>query len=109
MLKVYTSNMDYNGIDRLDITVKTGDLDFAPTWDMVIGHKNGTLSNTEYINRYLEILRTTSKTNRKKWLNIINREEVTFICYCKKGKFCHRKILAKVFDSFDNVKYMGER
>jgi uncharacterized protein YeaO (DUF488 family) len=109
-LKVYTSNINYKGKDRLDITVKTGDLDFAPTWDMVMGHKNGTMTDGEYTRRYMDILRISYDKAHDKWLDILSRDEVTFVCYCKTGKlFCHRKILAYIFSRLEDVEYMGER
>jgi uncharacterized protein YeaO (DUF488 family) len=108
-LKVYTSNVKYKGNDRLDITVRTGDLDFAPTWDMVMGHKNGTLSDEEYTERYMNILRVSFSNVHQKWVDIMEMEEITLVCYCKSGKFCHRKILAEVFSKFKDVEYIGER
>jgi uncharacterized protein YeaO (DUF488 family) len=102
--------MSYKGNDRLDITVRSGDLDFAPTWDMVMGVKNGTMDKKEYIDKYMKILRTTAKTRPHKWNDLLNKDEITLVCYCKKGKkFCHRYILAKVLDKMDNVEYVGER
>jgi uncharacterized protein YeaO (DUF488 family) len=108
-LKVYTSNINYKGNDKLDVTVKTGDLDFAPTWDMVMGHKNGTMSDEEYTRRYMDILRITYNVAHEKWLDILSKDEITFVCYCKTGRFCHRKVLAEVFGKMKNVEYMGER
>jgi uncharacterized protein YeaO (DUF488 family) len=107
MVKIYTSQYGYKGEDRLDITVKTGDKTFAPTWDMVMGHKNGTLSSEQYVKMYIDLLRNSYKKNRKRWEEILNREQVTFVCFCGHGKFCHRLILADVFTKL-GATYKGE-
>lgn len=40
-MKVFTSQYKYKGKNRFDITVKSGDKTFAPTWEMVMGYKKG--------------------------------------------------------------------
>ena len=107
MLKVYTSNISYSGKDRLDTTVKTGDMTFAPTWDMVWGHKGGTLSDDEYKKKYIKMMKESLKTNKQQWDDLFSKETVTLVCYCKKGKFCHRLILAKILVML-GAEYKGE-
>ena len=85
-MKLYTSQYRYSGDDRLDITVKgkdpTGKV-FAPTWKMVMGSKDGKISWDEYQNMYRDLMRVSYKTNRNVWNGILNREEVTLVCFCK--------------------------
>jgi len=91
--RLYTAHYRYSGPDRVDITVKGQDpkwREFAPTWDMVMGYKNKTMSETEYINRYTAILDRVSIAT---WDAILQMEEVTFVCFCNKDWFCHRNIL----------------
>jgi uncharacterized protein YeaO (DUF488 family) len=107
MVEIYTSQYGYKGEDRLDITVKTSDGIFAPTWDMVIKYKNGILSDEEYTKMYINLLRKSYKKNKKKWEEILNRERITFVCFCGQGKFCHRLILADVFTKLGAI-YKGE-
>ena len=49
------------GLDRdsryLDITVKSGDKAFAPTWKMVMGSKQGKITDEEYTHQYTELMR----------------------------------------------------
>jgi uncharacterized protein YeaO (DUF488 family) len=109
MVKIYTSNIDYNGSDRLDITVKSGDLDFAPTWDMVMGHKNRKLSDEKYISMYTELMNISFEKHRKKWDWLLSQDRITLLCYCKKGKFCHRKVLAEILHlNFKDACFIGE-
>ena len=57
MLKVYTAQYGYRGKDRLDITVKSGDRTFAPTWDMVMDYKSGKITQEEYTEMYYDLMR----------------------------------------------------
>lgn len=81
----------------LDITVKSGDKTFAPTWDMVMGFKQGKITETEYIRLYLESMRKSFKENRQRWEEIFGMTDVVLACYCKTEDFCHRHILRHIF------------
>lgn len=107
MVEIYTAQIRYSGSDRLDTTVKSGDKTFAPTWDMVMGHKNGTISDEEYIKRYVVLMRESLKNNRSRWLEVMNMERVVLCCYCRKDKFCHRVLLAKMLEKNGAI-YKGE-
>lgn len=107
MVKIYTAQIRYSGPDRVDTTVKSGDKVFAPTWDMVMGHKNGTISDEEYIKKYVSLMRESLKKNKARWLEIMNMERVVLCCYCRKGNFCHRVLLAKMFEK-NGAEYVGE-
>lgn len=106
-LKVYTSQYSYRGEDRLDTTVKTSDGLFAPTWDIVMGIKNKKITEEEYRKQYLQLLRKSYTTKKEQWKEILAKESVTFVCFCKKGDFCHRLILAEIFQRL-GAKYIGE-
>jgi uncharacterized protein YeaO (DUF488 family) len=106
-LKVYTSQYRYSGSDRLDITVKSGDKTFSPTWNMVMGHKNHSLPDESYIKRYTQLMRNSYKKNKDKWHNLLNRDRVTLVCFCRKGSFCHRLLLAKILVKL-GADYCGE-
>lgn len=90
---IYTAHYRYAGPDRTDITVKGQDTMgkfFAPNWDMVMGVKKGTMSEHEYVYRYMEIIRRVP-INVWEWL--LSAEERTFVCFCPEQAFCHRNIL----------------
>ena len=83
-------------IKIMDTTVKSGYSLFAPTWDMVLGHKAGTLSDEEYSALYRNILLESWKKDRQKWLDFLNDDDqYALACYCRAGKFCHRHLLVK--------------
>ena len=68
-----------NGID---ITVKSSRgpfRAFAPTWDMVMGHKRRELSDEEYIARHRPIL---DRVQLAVWTTLAATPTCTFLCYC---------------------------
>lgn len=86
-------------IKMMDTTVKSGYSIFAPTWDMVLGHKAGTLSDEEYSKLYREMLIRSWKTKRKEWTTFLEDDDVyALACYCKAGAFCHRHLLVRFLE-----------
>lgn len=106
-MKVYTAQFGYRGEDRLDITVKLGEKAFAPSWDMVLEYKKGALSEAQYEELYLERMRRSYVANRAAWDNVLKMERVVLVCFCRAGDFCHRVLLAKIFEKL-GAKYGGE-
>ncbi len=118
MVRIATSRVDYRGIDKLNITVQSGEGlgdTLAPTWGLVGGYKlhaaqtNGDaaeiekwgkykpLSETEYTERYLNLLRSRYAENKQPFLDILS-EDRTLMCYCGAGQFCHRHLAVDVLE-----------
>ncbi len=96
-MKIYTGTLrgrPWKG--KLDITVKSGDKVFAPTWEMVLMYKAGRLSEAEYREHYFRLMRTSYREHKARWLEVLAMPEVTLCCYCRPGAFCHRTILAEL-------------
>lgn len=92
----------------MDITIKSGNKAFAPTWDMVMGYKNKTISEDQYTTQYLQMLNDSYKKNKSEWDKLLAMESVTFVCYCPKNNFCHRHLLAEyLFVKFPNKVILG--
>ena len=106
MVKIYTSTIRYSGDDRLDITVK-GHSPFGPAWGMVMGIKNGTMTEEEYTEQYYSMIRRLYTSNKGLFRTICGKETITFCCYCKSGTFCHRYLLASIFTTL-GCTYEGE-
>jgi len=79
------------GIYFFDITAKSGDKDFAPTWDNLTSYKRGQLSMEDYAERYLNKL---DELPEAAWEKIKEHKRVAYACYCAPGEFCHRHIFA---------------
>ncbi len=107
MLKVYTSHYSYPGENRLDITVKTGNKAFAPTWDMVHGFKGGLLNESDYIKEYYNLMRDSYRKNRHEWDSVLAMDEVVLVCFCGRNSFCHRYLLADILTKLGG-RYEGE-
>ena len=99
-MKIKTAQMTIakKQTDFLDITVKSGNKLFSPTWDLVMGIKNQTITKEDYIYKYKSLMRKSFLENKDEWLNILNRESLTLGCYCKQDSFCHRYILLEIFE-----------
>lgn len=94
-IKLNRAQIRYSGKDRLDITIKSASgwaLRLAPTWNMVWSHKQGTISNEEYRQRYFAIL-DRIEFPLKELLDFGKDGTITFVCYCSDGKFCHTYLL----------------
>jgi hypothetical protein len=81
-----------------DVTVKSARPEhrcMAPTWEMVMGVKQGKLSTTEYSRRYQAIL----EQNKEKIWKLLSDEALSgtavlvFQCYCRDNAFCHTYLL----------------
>jgi ribA/ribD-fused uncharacterized protein len=100
-LAVYTGQVGrYRGVDGLDVTLKSSrgiGRAFAPSqWDMVRGVKRGTVSEAQYREWYLDVLRASFRTRQAAWQHVLQQPQVVLLCYCRPGEFCHRQILAEV-------------
>lgn len=107
-MDLYTAQFRYSGDDRLDITVRTGNPIFAPSWEMVTGIKQETLSEFTYTEQYKAVMRLSYTQNYDQWQMLLDQPSVTLVCYCPANTFCHRHILAKLLVEL-GATYVGER
>lgn len=97
----------------IDITIKSGDERFAPSWEMLRDYKQGQLSVEEYKKLYKNKMRASWHGHKEFWLDFIKKEEVTIACYCASGEFCHRLCLRDLLQAVCEsqgveFEYMGE-
>ena len=97
-----------SGIVLIDTTVKTGYKQVAPTWEMVMGSKDGSVSPENYTRQYNEILDYSRQVNPRFWGSLLRLEKVALGCYCAPGKFCHRHLLVDDLRKLTDVKYVAE-
>lgn len=94
-LHIYTAQVGkYKGPDAYDVTVKSGDINFAPTWDMVQEWKAGEIRWETYSQRYRELMLQSYKRNQKAWQELLGKGVLTLLCYCRANYNCHRYLLA---------------
>lgn len=88
----------------LDVTRKTGTglgANFAPTWEMIMGHKSGAIDDATYSERYFEILDALPESIFQE-LHRYGLEQggrLVLQCYCASGKFCHTILLIQYLRS----------
>jgi len=108
-MQVYSSNYRYNGADRLDVTMKTnnslGKALNPGSWDLVMGYKNGKISEEQYIEKYIKRL---NEAHPIVWDELGKYSRVTLVCFCRPGDFCHRVLLAKYLEEKLGANYRGE-
>jgi uncharacterized protein YeaO (DUF488 family) len=98
----------------MDITLGTRDplgrLFAPPSWDFVMGYKAGKINDAEYKKIYLSTITRRYNKMSELFKKVLLKKEVTFVCYCRKGSFCHRVIIAEWFQQqFLDCTYKGER
>ena len=112
---LYTAQYRYPGQDRLDITVKGNNVAgkiYAPTWQMVQAVKEKTITEEEYTGRYYNLLIERWKTNGEEMMRLVNMvsdRDMTLVCFCPSGAFCHRHLLVEFLRHNWAVEYGGER
>lgn len=90
------------GIDWLDATFKSGNPIFAPTRDLVMGYKRGEITEGRYKVEYRRQMEESARRHFNAWLDVLDADRIVIGCYCRRGDFCHRHLLAKLFLAFAN-------
>ena len=102
---IFTGRVGYPDADGLDITIKSATdsgIVLAPTWAMVGGVKRWQgyepLTPQQYVDRYYQLLCTRFRANRQPFLELIRRERLVLLCYCRAGAFCHRHFAVDILE-----------
>lgn len=83
----------------LDVTRKSGvglGLVFAPPWELVTAHKQGSMTDEDYTSRYMAQLQAIpDEKYHEAWRLAVQHFDGRLVlrCYCKDGKFCHTYLL----------------
>ena len=116
-MDIYTAQYKYSGDDRVDITVKgdqyPGNI-LAPTWEMVRGLQKQKLTQWDYTTQYFSLLIHRSWVMSAMFQSAMRdlttpREQMTLVCFCPSGEFCHRILAARMLENMGVGKYIGER
>lgn len=78
------------GIPMYDITVKSGDQDFSPTWSMLKALRSGELTEQQYADKYNSSIEWVKENKPEVWAKFLSTKNMAIGCYCKPGAFCHR-------------------
>lgn len=100
-LEVYTTRIsdwrEWHNSDVLfyDITLKSGDVVFAPPPELLYPYKQGLIKSREYGEIYYRLLRERFRNDPEPFYWLIKQEAIALACYCKHGVFCHRHLLKR--------------
>lgn len=97
----------YN-IPMIDTTVKSGVIQLAPVWDIVLAHKRKQITDQQYTEVYNRIITNWWFTDPIFFERLIELPQVALGCYCAKGAFCHRHLIVNFLKGITNVNYLGE-
>lgn len=103
-LVVWTARISTRDPDALNITRKSGDPVFAPSWPLLktaLDRRKAGLPKTEadwktYAASYLREMAVSYDAHRAHWDALLARQRVVLTCYCTDPNRCHRRILARV-------------
>lgn len=100
MKQVYTIQLNrqaqaaFMDVEVLDITVKSGDLTFAPQWEYLMAYKRSEIPWSHYVELYLADMTLSQKRSPERWEALLQKDTVALACYCPPGNPCHRHLLA---------------
>lgn len=89
------------GIELLDITVKSGVLIFAPSWEILNAYRSAGSSDSAWVvykKDFYNKMRNSYKQNKTIWHRWIqNDKPIALACYCGAGKNCHRHLILDIW------------
>lgn len=105
MVEVWTARISTRDPDALNVTRKSGESIFAPSWKILKRmlrirkehHRQPTPEEWRaYAKDYLAEMARSYNANRDAWDALLARPRVVLSCYCVDPNRCHRRILAKI-------------
>jgi hypothetical protein len=106
--RVGTARLGYQGrVGQrvLNTTVKSGSglgAVFAPTWNMVMAFKQGSITWDTYREQYTTLMRQRYQANPSAFLEVLSSDELILCCYCTDThttmKHCHRYLLVEILE-----------
>ena len=93
-MKIKLHRAQIGKAEGLDTTARTN-APYAPTWGMVRSYKAGIIDKAKYTELYHDMLAEVGVDSwRELWLQgKANDGELTFLCFCRDGQFCHTVLL----------------
>ena len=108
---LFTAQYSYNGPDRVDITWKANTI-LSPTKALVYDYKYKGLTEDGYTLAFYHLLMDKMAMYPGMFQAAATHyaeRDVTIVCYCAKGAFCHRHLAAQFMNHYYNVPLGGER
>lgn len=102
-LAVWTARISTKDSDAFDVTRKSGNPTFAPSWKILgpmldirrVGRKATEEEWRNYARDYFEEMRASYRSDPTPWKTLLAKERVVLTCYCTNAFRCHRTLLGK--------------
>lgn len=116
-LQVWTARISCRDPDVLNITRKSGNQVYAPSWRLLgpalaRRRENVQLTDEEwkraYAAPYLREMAQSSKLHHTIWSHLLKQRRVVLVCYCVNSKRCHRTLLGLFLQQRLGAEYRGE-
>lgn len=113
--EVWTARISTRDPDAVNITRKSGDPTFAPSWPLFLAmtaiRKEGR-DPTEnewrfYAKTYITEMTRSYERSPALWEELRARKRVVLVCYCTNPERCHRKLMARILEKL-GATYLGE-
>lgn len=113
--EVWTARISTKDPDAFNVTRKSGDPIFAPSWALLrtaldirrSGREQSEEEWKSYARTYLSEMQRSYATNRPAWGALLGRPRAVLTCYCTNPERCHRKLLGLVLARLGAL-YKGE-
>lgn len=115
-MDVWTARVSSRDPDAFDVTRKSGDPVFAPSWGLLMTvvkkRRNGDEVSEEdwkaYASGYLREMSHSFRNHGREWAALRARPRVVLTCYCTDHKRCHRTLLGLVLTKLGGATFHGE-
>lgn len=115
MLELWTARISTRDPDAFNVTRKSGDPAFAPSWQTLVRmldiRKEGRAASDEewawYVSRYRTEMRKSFESKPEAWKALLGRPRAVLTCYCVNPERCHRVLLARILVRM-GADYRGE-
>lgn len=105
-LIIWTARISTKDPDAFDVTRKTGNKAFAPSWEILgpmldlkrIGKTATSEQWKDYARGYFEEMRASRRSNPSLWRALLARSRVVLTCYCTNPARCHRTLLGRFLE-----------
>jgi len=102
-VEVWTARISTRDPDRIDVSRKSGEVAFAPSWKLLGAaldiRRSGREQTPEewraYARAYLTEMRASHLAHPGPWEALLARERAVLTCYCTDARRCHRTLLGR--------------
>ena len=105
---VYTADEAYEGDDRIDVSIQSGNFIFVPPTHLLFDYRFRNITEDQFQEAYFEFLKESYTYHQDNWDMLLRKKRIVLVCTCNsQGKDCHRYFIIKFLRKMGAV-YKGE-